>query len=208
MKINYHSLFTLIAVAIALLPGFLLLDRWWRERIYDLSGKTILITGGSRGLGLVLARQLIDAGAQIAICARGKAELQRAVTELEQRGGDVFAVTCNVTDQAQVEQMMQQVRERFGAIDILINNAGMDIVGPLETLTMQDYDDINEAAFLGSTLHNLCGFTRDAGTQGWTHCQHFFDWGQSCVPPHGRLLCQQICLSWTIRRDANRTGKG
>jgi short-subunit dehydrogenase len=147
MHINYHNLFTLIAFAIATIPVFLLLDRWWRERVYDLSGKTILITGGSRGLGLVMARQLIDAGARIAICARDAAELERAQTELEQRGKEVFALTCDVTDQAQVEQMVQQVKDRFGAIEILINNAGTDIVGPVETLTMQDYDDMMKLHF-------------------------------------------------------------
>jgi short-subunit dehydrogenase len=147
MNINYHSLLTLIAVAIALLPSFLLLDRWWRERIYELQGKTILITGGSRGLGLVMARQLVEAGARLAVCARDEAELARARTELEQRGGEVFALTCDVTDQAQVEQMVQQVRDRFGMIDILINNAGTDIVGPLETLTMHDYDDTMKLHF-------------------------------------------------------------
>jgi short-subunit dehydrogenase len=147
MHINYDSLLRLIAFAFALLPCFLLLDRWWRERIYDLQGKTILLTGGSRGLGLVMARQLIDAGARIAICARDEAELERARTELEQPGKEVFALTCNVTDQAQVEQMVQQVKERFGKIDILINNAGTDIIGPLETLTMQDYDDLMKLHF-------------------------------------------------------------
>ncbi|WP_086688553.1 SDR family oxidoreductase [Nostoc sp. T09] len=147
MHINYDSLFRLIAFAIASLPIFILLDRWWRERIYQLQGKTILITGGSRGLGLVMARQLIDAGARIAICARDEAELERARTELDQRGKEVFALTCDVTDQAQVEQMVQQVKDRYGAIDILINNAGTDIVGPVETLTMQDYDDMMKLHF-------------------------------------------------------------
>ncbi|HEY9696268.1 MAG TPA: SDR family NAD(P)-dependent oxidoreductase [Trichocoleus sp.] len=147
MHIHFDSLFRLIAFAFALLPGFLMLDRWWREWVYDLPGKTILMTGGSRGLGLVMARQLIDAGARVAICARDEAELERAKTDLEQRGGNVFAITCDVTDQAQVEQMIQQVREYFGAIDILINNAGTDIVGPLENLTMQDYDDLMKLHF-------------------------------------------------------------
>lgn len=147
MQINYDSLLALIVVALIFLPGFLLLDGWWRERSYDLSGKTILLTGGSRGLGLVMARQLLDAGARVAICARDEAELQRAHTELTQRGGEIFALTCDVTNQAQVEQMIQQVRERFGTIDILINNAGTDIVGPLEDLTMQDYDDLMKLHF-------------------------------------------------------------
>jgi NAD(P)-dependent dehydrogenase (short-subunit alcohol dehydrogenase family) len=146
MDINYDSLLRLIVFMIALLPGFLLLDRWERERSYDLHGKTILITGGSRGLGLAMARQLLSAGAQVAICARDEAELERARAELVQ-SGDVLALTCNVTDQSQVEQMIQQVRQRFGRIDILINNAGTDIVGPLETLTMQDYNDLMHLHF-------------------------------------------------------------
>ena len=147
MNLNYQSLLHLTAIAIVILLASLLLDRWWRERTYDLYNKTILLTGGSRGLGLVMARQLIAAGARLAICARDAAELERAQTELTQQGRDVFALTCDVTDQAQVEQMVQQVQERFGAIDILINNAGTDIVGPVETMTMQDYDDTMKLHF-------------------------------------------------------------
>jgi NAD(P)-dependent dehydrogenase (short-subunit alcohol dehydrogenase family) len=147
MDINYSSLFWLIVFAIALLSVSLLVDRRTRERMYNVSGKTVLITGGSRGLGLVMARQLLHAGARVAICARDGAELQRAQAELAQRSPEVFAVTCDVTQQPQVEQMIQQVRERFGAIDILINNAGADIVGPLESLTLQDFDDLMELHF-------------------------------------------------------------
>jgi short-subunit dehydrogenase len=147
MHINYDSLLRLIAFAVALLPGFLLLDRWERERSYTLQGKTILITGGSRGLGLEMARQLLSAGAKVAICARDEAELERARIDLMQRSQEVLALTCNVTDHPQVEQMIQQVRQHFGGIDILINNAGADIVGPFETQTMQDYDDLMRLHF-------------------------------------------------------------
>ncbi|MBW4487375.1 MAG: SDR family NAD(P)-dependent oxidoreductase [Trichocoleus desertorum ATA4-8-CV12] len=148
MDFNYSSLLSLIVGAIAVWICGLPLDRWWRERSYDLTGKTILMTGGSRGLGLVMARQLIQQGARLAICARDEAELERARHELvEQRGGEVLALPCDVTDQAQVEQLVQQVRDRFGAIDILINNAGTDIVGPMDTLTLQDYDDAMKLHF-------------------------------------------------------------
>jgi short-subunit dehydrogenase len=147
MNLNYQSLLNLTIAAIGILLVSLSLDRWWRERIYELHGKTILITGGSRGLGLVMARQLLQAGARLALCARDEAELERARTELAQQGGNVVALTCDVTDQTQVEQMIQQVRDRLGSIDILINNAGTDIVGPLETLTMQDYDDTMKLHF-------------------------------------------------------------
>lgn len=147
MQTYYDNLFGIIILAIVLLPGFLLIDRWWRERSYDLHGKTVLITGGSRGLGLAMARQLIDMGARVAICARDEAELQRAQNELEQKGGEVFALTCDVKAHDQVEQMIGQVTEHFGAIDILINNAGADIVGPMENQTMQDYDDLMKLHF-------------------------------------------------------------
>jgi short-subunit dehydrogenase len=115
--------------------------------MYDLNGKTVLITGGSRGLGLVMARQLIQAGARLAICARDTSELERACTELEQGGGEVLAIPCDVTDQTQVEQMVQQVRDRFGQIDVLINNAGTDLVGPMDVLMMEDYDDLMKLHF-------------------------------------------------------------
>jgi len=148
MSLNDFGLLTFVIVAIALLLIFWGFNRWWRERTYHLQGKTVLITGGSRGVGLALARQLVDADARVAICARDKAELQRACTQLEQQlGGEVFAVTCDVTDHNQVEQMIQQVKEHFGAIDILINNAGTDIISPIENLTMQDYDDMMKLHF-------------------------------------------------------------
>ncbi len=117
------------------------LDRWWCERIYNLNGKTVLITGGSRGLGLVIAGQLTQAGAHLVICARDRIELERGRTELEQRGGEVLAIPCDMTDKAQVDVMVQQVRDHFGAIDILFNNAGTDFVGPMEQMTWEYYND-------------------------------------------------------------------
>jgi short-subunit dehydrogenase len=147
MNINYQNLPIFTLFIIGALLSSLLLDRWWRDRIYNLNGKNVLITGGSRGLGLVMARQLIEAGARLAICARDREELERSRIELEQRGGEVLAVPCDVTDKTQVEQMIQQVRDRFGAIDILINNAGTDFVGPMDVMTLEDYDDAMKLHF-------------------------------------------------------------
>jgi len=146
MSINHWGPLGLVAIA-TLLTVVFWLGRRWREQRYDLRGKTILISGGSRGLGLVMARQLVAAGARLAICARDEAELERAETELVQQGGEILTLTCDVTHQLQVEQMVQQVEAQLGAIDILINNAGTDIVGPLENLTMQDYDDLMQLHF-------------------------------------------------------------
>jgi short-subunit dehydrogenase len=137
----------LIAMSVGALLVVLWVVRSWRERQYDLTGKTVLLTGGSRGLGLVMARQLIQQGARLAICARDRAELERARNEIEQQGGQVLALPCDVTNRSQVEQMVQQVRDRFGQIDILINNAGTDLVGPMDVLTMEDYDDLMKLHF-------------------------------------------------------------
>jgi NAD(P)-dependent dehydrogenase (short-subunit alcohol dehydrogenase family) len=110
-----------------------------RSRYTDVRGKVVLITGGSRGLGLVLARQLADRGARLAICARDPDELDRARKDLRYRAADCLAVECDVTSRPQVNGMIEGVLQHFGRIDVLINNAGLISVGPVETMTFDDY---------------------------------------------------------------------
>lgn len=112
-------------------------------------GKTVLITGGSRGLGLVLARQFADEGARIAICARDPAEVERAREELESSGAEVFSAVCDVTGPQDVDRLMLDVRMRYGQIDVLVNNAGVIQVGPLETQTRKDFEDAMAVHFWG-----------------------------------------------------------
>lgn len=118
-------------------------------RAISLRNRSVIITGGSRGLGLVLARELIDQGARVAICARDPEELERAAADLEERGGEVVALVCDVTDQRQVEAMVRTVRERFGGVDVLINNAGVIQVGPSEQMELDDYEDAMRTHFWG-----------------------------------------------------------
>jgi NAD(P)-dependent dehydrogenase (short-subunit alcohol dehydrogenase family) len=103
--------------------------------------KTVLITGGTRGLGLVLARDFLKEGARVVICGREESTLERARTELERLGGEVLAVPCDVTDAVQVEALISSVHERFGAVDVLVNNAGVIQTGPIESMTMEDFED-------------------------------------------------------------------
>ncbi len=110
------------------------------RRTIDLAGKVVVITGGSRGLGLVLARALVERGARVAICARDEAELARAQRELVELGGDVFSAPCDVTDRDDVLRFIAMVEDDFGAIDVLINNAGTIQVGPLELMTADDFE--------------------------------------------------------------------
>ena len=119
------------------------------RRALDLSGKVVVITGGSRGLGLIMAREFGRLGAKVAICARDGEELTRAEQDLTRRGIDAFAVVCDVTDPEQCDMLLKAVRGRFGEIDVLVNNAGMISVGPLELMTESDFDRSMQTHFYG-----------------------------------------------------------
>ena len=126
------------------------LAAWQRMgRRYDFQDKVVLITGGSRGLGLVLAREFALNGAKIAVAARDSEELKRARLDLEQRGADVFDAVCDVRDQSGVERLVSDVRSRFGRIDILVNNAGIIQVGPLEVQTQKDFEEAMRVHYWG-----------------------------------------------------------
>ena len=126
-----------------------------RLREADLSGQVALIMGGSRGLGLLLARELAGEGCRIAICARDEAELERARADLEGRGAEVLAARCDVADRAQVERLVRQATERFGRVDILVNSAGVIQVGPVQTMTLEDYEESLGIMFWGTVYPTL-----------------------------------------------------
>src|SRR5215213_11181270 len=107
---------------------------------YDFEGKAVLITGGSRGLGLVLARGFAAEGAHVAVCARDPRELERARADLAARGANVLAFPCDVTERAQVRELVEVVTDHFGRVDVLVNNAGVIQVGPLEVMTLEDFE--------------------------------------------------------------------
>ncbi|HEX8503929.1 MAG TPA: SDR family oxidoreductase [Hymenobacter sp.] len=115
-----------------------------RRGSYDLNQRVVLITGGSRGLGLVLARQAVAEGARVAICARDEAELARARQDLLMAGAaeaDVLALARDITNETEVRSMVAEVETRLGPIDVLINNAGIIVGGPLDNMDTRDYED-------------------------------------------------------------------
>jgi short-subunit dehydrogenase len=116
---------------------------------YDLRNKTVLITGGSRGLGLVMAREFAREGSRLVLCARDEEELEQARTDVEELGADVMTVSCDITDRQAISEMIAAVKGRFGAIDVLVNNAGVIQVGPLEVMTMEDFERAMQSHFWG-----------------------------------------------------------
>jgi NAD(P)-dependent dehydrogenase (short-subunit alcohol dehydrogenase family) len=119
------------------------------RRPLSLRGKVALVTGGSRGLGLVISRELLRRGCDVAICARDSLELAHAADRID---GEVLGVPCDVSDVSQVDEVVRVVTERYGRIDILVNNAGIIQVGPLESMTLEDFDESMAINFYGA-LH-------------------------------------------------------
>jgi short-subunit dehydrogenase len=136
-------------VKIAALAGGAALLKSLLSRIneYDLKDKTVLITGGSRGLGLVMAREFAREGARLVLCARDEGELERARIDLEKSGAEVMVVPCDVTNRQEVIEMVLSVNNHFGNIDVLVNNAGVIQVGPLEVMTSEDFELAMKAHF-------------------------------------------------------------
>jgi NAD(P)-dependent dehydrogenase (short-subunit alcohol dehydrogenase family) len=102
--------------------------------------KVALITGGSRGLGFQMAQQICAKGGRVAILARDPKELAAAKKKLSKTGGEALAIQCDLLDGAQIQSAIQQTVARFRRIDILINNAGIIEVGPLEHMKVEDFD--------------------------------------------------------------------
>jgi len=132
-------------LAISLAAAFILCRRFlWR---YSFTGKRIVITGGSRGLGLAIARRLAREGASLAIVARDDQELARAKDDLAKFGRPVTTWRCDVRSESDVQSTIKAIGEGPGGIDVLINNAGEIVVGPLLSMTRKDFEDALEIHF-------------------------------------------------------------
>jgi short-subunit dehydrogenase len=137
-----------IQLAVAIGAGALV-GRWLRQPAYGFRDRAVVITGGSRGLGLEMARLLADEGAALALLARDAQELERAAAQLEQPGRGVLTIVCDVADGEQVERAMQRVVDHYGRLDVLINNAGVIQVGPMEHMRLEDYEAAMDVHFRG-----------------------------------------------------------
>ena len=111
-----------------------------RARRIDLDGRVVVVTGGGRGLGYAIARAFLARGCKLAIGSRDGETIGRAVAEFRLRGAEVFGMACDASDPAQVQAFIAGVIERFGRIDILINNAGQVYFGPAAELRAEDVE--------------------------------------------------------------------
>lgn len=154
-----------------------------RSRWFSYQDRVVVISGGSRGLGLVLARQLVDQGAKVALFARTATDVATAVDELRARGGEVFGGACDVRDPQQVVAFMRDVVQRWGRIDVLFNVAGIMQVGPLDAMTMEDFRAAMETNCWGP-LHTTKAVLGTMRRQGWGRIVNVASIGGKRAVPH------------------------
>ncbi|HVF10529.1 MAG TPA: SDR family oxidoreductase [Abditibacteriaceae bacterium] len=154
-----------------------------RRNKIDFAGRSVVITGGSRGLGLVMARLLVAEGARLAIIARDEADLERAAAELRLGGAEVLPLVCDVRDQQAVARAIDEIVNHYGGIDVLINNAGIIQVGPIEHMQLEDFRDAMDT-HLWAPLYTTLAATPHMKRQGGGRIVNIASVGGKVALPH------------------------
>ena len=154
-----------------------------RRPPFTFRNKTVLITGGSRGLGLEIARVLAREGAHLSLVARNSSTLEAARRELDQIGHRSLVVPCDVRQQKEVDRAVRETVDSFGKLDVLINNAGVIQVGPFESMTMQDYQSAMETHAWGS-LYSMLAAIPHMRTRGGGRIVNIVSIGGKVGVPH------------------------
>ncbi len=120
--------------------------------LFRLDGKTAIVTGGGRGLGRYMAEALSDAGANLVLCSRKLEPLEEVRQEIEARGGEALASSCDVTDQEDVEELVSAAIETFGSVDVLVNNSGATWGAPPTEMPSEQFDRVLAVNVRGTFL--------------------------------------------------------
>ena len=131
-------------------------ELWRRTRTAPgFHGQIVVITGGSRGLGFAIAQEFATRGAKLVICGRDAEILHEAEQRLLAMRTEVLAVQCDIAQQYEAETLIRQATERFGRVDVLVNNAGQIAVGPIESQTIGDFQDAMNTMFWGTVYTTM-----------------------------------------------------
>jgi NAD(P)-dependent dehydrogenase (short-subunit alcohol dehydrogenase family) len=176
---------TSLGIAIGTALGTLAAARALRaRRAIDLAGRTVVIVGGSRGLGLAMAREFaVGEQAHVVLAARDEQELERAAEDIEGLGGSVTTIKCDVRDRSQIERTIQRILHDRGAIDVLVNNAGVIQVGPLEHMTIEDFQEAMAVHFWGP-LHTTLAALPHMREKGAKRIVNISSIGGKIAVPH------------------------
>jgi short-subunit dehydrogenase len=124
--------------------GFLaagVLSAHQKRNAFSFAGKVVLVTGGSRGLGLRIASRCAEEGAQVVLVARNAAELATAQRMIEARGGHAATSVCDLTQSEQIDALVARITDAYGGVDVLVNNAGVIHVTPFANAQLSDFEE-------------------------------------------------------------------
>ncbi len=155
---------------------------------YSFNQRVALITGGSRGLGLVIARKLVQQGAALTILARDEAEVERAAEELRQMGGTVQALVCDVRNRDEVAAAVERTIQRYGKLDILIHCAGVIQSAPLANLEIADFEKAMATHFWGA-VYSTFAAAPHMRAQGGGRIVNIASIGGKVAVPHLVAYC-------------------
>jgi len=122
------------------------------NNLFDLTTKVAIVTGGGRGIGKTIAEGFADAGAKIVITGRREEWLNSTLAEFQEKGFDCISVVADVTNQSQVEHTIAATLERFGRIDVLVNNAGLTWGAPTESMPLEKWQQVIDVNLTGLFL--------------------------------------------------------
>jgi len=155
-----------------------------KRRRIELRGRVVVITGASSGLGRLIARHAASVGAKLVLAARSVGELTEAAAELRAAGAeDVLVAPTDVTKPEEVERLIAQTIAKYGQIDVLINNAGTVLVGPLDAMAAGDFDRVLAVNFWGG-VHATLAALPHMRAAGFGRIANVVSVGGRAVVPH------------------------
>jgi gluconate 5-dehydrogenase len=178
------------------------------QELFDLKGRAAIITGGSRGLGLEMAEALGEAGASLMLCARREQWLTPALDELRGRGFRAEGLVCDVTDESQVQLVVEGAMNAFGRVDILVNNAGISWGERPETMSLDNFRKVLDTNLTGAFLFaqaagrvmlsakrgSIINIASVAGLRSSTHGPHYAAYVASKAGLMG--LTRELAATW------------
>jgi NAD(P)-dependent dehydrogenase (short-subunit alcohol dehydrogenase family) len=172
--------------------------------------RVVVITGGSRGLGLVMARMFVDEGAHVVLLARDLGELERATEELDARGqGTAIALRCDIRRRGDVRAAVDAILDKYRTVDVLINDAGVIQVGPFEHMTEDDFENAMATHFWGP-LHLMLEVMPTMIHRRFGRIANISSIGGRIAVPHLGPYCASkfalVGLSDAARAELNRYG--
>ncbi|MBV9673681.1 MAG: SDR family oxidoreductase [Verrucomicrobia bacterium] len=201
-----ETLFKIIVTSLAVAIVFVFRSIKGNYRFAD---KVVIITGGSRGLGLAIAREFAKEKTRIAILAREEPELDEAKSELLKNGVEVQTFPCDLYKQEEISSAINAVAQHFGRIDLLVNNAGEIVVGPLATMSTQDFEEAMKIHFW-APYYTISAATPYLRQQSESRIVNIASVGGAVAVPHLAPYCASkfalVGLSDALRAELDKEG--